>query len=311
VKPSRASILNWVRNALTEGHPVDGMPRVMILRHLVDRGAGLGARSIQQWALKGPYPEQRVAELADQIIQCAAEDAGEKSYLQEYVIEAYCGQNTRPSLHKRLEFEAVIISAEQDDDEFGNQPSQLARVASPQTVANVALKSLERVVNVGTAPPIAVMDRMSRNEERLQLRIEQLEARIDKMVNERLEQMATYEELLSHKHQRDLELQKVKFREEMVQQVFTKAIVPLAPAIANRMLGAQIDEASSPKALILKNFIESLKPEELFAIQAAIPQEKLAPIMDMIKAAVEEDEAVKKAAQAAQEKANGAIHQEQ
>jgi hypothetical protein len=260
----RNRITRWLRQVLT----TEQVDRVLI-RHLT-----IDERQSEIWAvgLQGFEPnEESIASLAAELDDTLLADAAGLGGMQRYIICACLGD----ALVSRLPLRQVASELRLGD----------ALDSEPPTEEGLLIQLMrhneahERLFATTMGQIVGTMGET----------IERQKTELEKADAIRVEALQRIEALISHEHERKLELQKEVNRGERVQRLIEFGLA-LAPVVVNRVTGKKVfkePQASPMKALVRKLF-ESFTEEQQAKLLGVLSPVQVAALSELFKAASEE-----------------------
>lgn len=96
----------------------------------------------------------------------------------------------------------------------------------------------------------------------LQRQNARLQETVENLIEEKFKSITLVEDLLSQKNERDIATMKETNKQTMYREAFDKVSL-LAPVVINKLAGRKaVPEAENSMTMLLKRFLESLKPEQ-------------------------------------------------
>jgi hypothetical protein len=260
----RNRITRWLRQVLT-GEQVD---RILIRHVTIDE------RQSEIWAvgLQGFEPnEESIASLAMDVDETVLADATGLGGMQRYIICACFGD----ALVSRLPLRQVASELRLGDTLDSEQPNE-------EGVLIQLMRHNEAHERLFATTMGQIVGTMGET-------IERQKAELEKADAIRVEALQRIEALVSHEHERKLELQKEVNRGERVQRLIEFGLA-LAPVVVNRVTGKKVfkePQASPMKALVRKLF-DSFTEEQQAKLLGVLSPVQVAALSELFKAASEE-----------------------
>lgn len=212
------------------------------------------------------FTDAKAASLADRILAAAVrnhEARGGISGPPIYHVLAFIAGAVKPRAHFIMnltpEGEELVPTAD-----GGQLPARL----SPEVAVLRALVAQQFAHNQMLFE--SVMSHAGENAKALQRQVNGLLDQVDKSHKVRFEQAQELERLQSMRHERDLEIRKQKFREELKADTFEE-FKKLIPFVANRLAGRKIlPEAYDPTVEMIRRMIRNLSKAEIEGVMLAI-----------------------------------------
>ena len=209
---SRIEFLKWVNGCVFKGKDGEA-PRMFALRHL---DADERASPVEEW----PYTQSfSIDDFVSEVITTTERDAIGLGHEQRYVVEAYFGN----SKVRGRRFTCTMQASSLREDDFGQSEPATSKGEVMQLRRHN--ENLHRM-SVGSA---AEMIRILRTEN------DELRAQVNKLMDRQLSVITTYEDLISQKHKRDMEIEEQKASIEM-RNTALKSVLPLGTVIFKRLV---------------------------------------------------------------------------
>lgn len=272
-KPSmfnRKKLIQFLnRNVLVETD--DGPCRSIVLRHLI---ATEKTSNVDEWSAS--VHSKDIEQLADLIIEKADEDAEGLGGMQQYVVRVFHGDNKKPSPPRLAA--RVLTQKDDDDDEGSSEPANAKGQLAQQMRHNEAMMRM----TVGTT------NEMLRAQGRL---LEMVMARLEVVEKGRTELLTLSEDLLSHRHERELDLAARAAKEKRTDDALGKVMM-LAPAIVNKMAGQRLlPETISPEMDQIKTLLASLSMEQIQQLGTVLNPAQLTSVLTLYETMQKQTEA--------------------
>ena len=250
----------------------------VVVKHL-DANGRAGKEEI--WSCNMPHegdsvtlPEEEVTDLINDMHTSCYDDAeGMAAGLQRYKILCYVKH--KANAHSRFTFS--LAGDNQDVDDTGvSEPSTQKGLLGQLMRHNEAIM---RTAIMSTNQNMAMMQRT----------IGRQNEHIEKLLEDRRETFEVTEDLKSQRHDRELASMQAENQEKRYAEMFDKASL-LLPAVVNRVAGKKLlPEHVSPMTDMLKNFAESLTPEQLSNIMPTLKPEQQIALVEFIEASQGDD----------------------
>lgn len=263
----------FLRNTFILQHK-EGRCFRLTLKHIVPKGPG---GDVANYPIgDGEITPHFLEELQDKISTDADVDAEGNGGVQKYQLLAYHEGSPDHSL-SRLVFRSGDPANEEHD--FDTEPANERGLLAQQMRHNEAL------IRSQVTSTNNVMQILSRQNEKLQNEKEALES-------DRFRNLEMMEKLMSHGHERYLAEQQADFEMKMKKDIGQKLMM-LAPAVINKLAGKTVmPEVMRPQDVMLKNFAESITPEQYAHLMQIFKPEQqvvLAQVMAATQPPQEED----------------------
>lgn len=239
---NRKKLCQWVARQVLLEHE-DGPCRRMVVRHVISSKSTPTGEVL----VEGRTDAEGIAESIASIIEDDAKELGDR---QTYTVRAFFGRSSKEEVGGRDRFSAHVFTESDGDDALMSEGPNGRGVMIQQMRHNEALVRT-MVQTVGQT-----LDHMARINATLAARLEKIE-------EGRMAQIETFEELLSKRHERELEATKLQNAERRKEQAFEKLTL-LLPAVANKIVGKKVFPENIAGDLDqLKNLLASVTPEQL------------------------------------------------
>lgn len=247
----RERLVPFLRKAILSSRRDGSECREIVLQH-ASAGSKTGS-AVQTWEIESLHQKDSAIEsLATEIEAIAQSDASGFGGTQTYVVKAFHGEGDRSS--SRLTFRADGDC--EDDDVSSSEPTNSKGLLA-QTMRHNEIIMKASMVSIA-----ATMQTLQRTV------VRQAE-RLEKMEDDRLKNLAVYEQLMSSSHDRELEAKKEERRGLMATEML-KELKLLAPVVVNKIAGKQLMPA--PVKEVLGAFFSSLKPEQAATIYGSLDE---------------------------------------
>jgi len=263
----RNRITRWLRQALTDGE----RPDRILIRHVT-----IDERQTEIWAigLQGFEPhEEALAFLAGDIEATILADATGLGGVQRYVICACLGD----ALVSRLPLRQVASEVRLGDSLDSEPPTEEGLLVQ-------LMRHNEAHTRLFASTMGQIVGTMGETIERQKTELEKADAL-------RVEVLQRIEGLISHEHERKLELTKEVARGQRQQRLMDFALA-LAPVVVNRVTGKKVfkEPQGSPVKALLRRFFDSLSEEQQGKIVGGLSAIQIAALTELYKAVTEESE---------------------
>lgn len=208
-------------------------------------------------------------DMIDQLTQADAE--GSTTGVEKYSIQTFHGKENRATATFSIR---VAAETNIEDDGISNEPATRPGLLAQMMRHNEAMA---RMTIIGTGNIIKAQNSQIAKYERV----------IDKLLEEKFETVVTVEQLVSQKHERDLETAKVEHEIEQKEKLFDKAML-LAPIIANKLIGRGKDgekiipEETTPLEQSVHSFASSLTEKQFEKLLEALDVDQKVSLLAMI-----------------------------
>jgi len=215
--------------------------------------------------------DEFIGECSADIENTALTDAAGIGGVQTYVVLGYFGENKSHS--SRLTFRVDGEESDDGDGVLSSEPPNKTGLMSQM------MRHVEASMKMLISSQAQNMSSSQRTIHRLNERLEQLET-------DRIKTIELVENLVSMRHERELDWKKQETREHMLGEA-VKSVKLLAPVIAHKLTGPKNGSASNqstdgdPVREIVKNFASSLQPKQLADLQKVLQPDQLAAFMEL------------------------------
>jgi len=247
----RGKLCKWIRSQLYAVAETQGRFTKIVIRHAKagKLGAEIGIISIPKKASEDTI-ESIAADIDSQLV-------GESGFsgIQKYLLLPYFADREKPLgrfvLRIRIEDED-----EEEGDELGSEGPSIRGIASQQMRHNEALM---RTHTVGTGQIISQQARI----------IQRQQDQIEVMQAKHIELMVTLEQLITGRHERDLESRRLDFSLKNKQEMVSRLML-LAPNVINRLGGKKmLPEKTTPVEQMIRGLLEGLDKDRMMKIMDA------------------------------------------
>jgi hypothetical protein len=178
---------------------------------------------------------------------------------QKYMVQPTFEKSDR--MHGRFVIKASEEREDNVDSSLDSEPPNKAGITS-QLMRH--LEAVQKTATAGTGNVIMMQNRI----------IDRQSEQIEIMQSKHLEMIELIENLKSHKHQRELETWEAQSKNENRKEVMDKILL-LLPNVVNKLGGRQLlPEKTTPGEQMLAGLLQSLKPEQVGALQSVLNPEQ-------------------------------------
>jgi hypothetical protein len=238
----------WLRRTISYQVESYGPIFKISLRH-VSAGQKVGSE-IHQFQVSPQMTGYDIEALATNIETYATDDASgmQDGSTQRYVLLPFF-ENDKDKPHGRLVF-AV------GGDSFGEDGNELVSEAPNQRgLTSQLMRHNEAMAKMLVLGMQSVMQSQQRT-------IVQQSQQLEHVSDKHFEAVALIEEMSSNKHERDLEAKRLDLKQQMQIETFQN-VKMLVPAVVNRLSGKKVmKEPVTPQQMLLKKFMDSIKPDQ-------------------------------------------------
>lgn len=223
---------------------VPGRLRKLVVCHVI-KGNKLGDEIRAMSVPDEPAEEWRAQTAAKIAEQAAAEAVALSSGVQRYVVQALFEGDDKPRGRTII----TAAGADEDTDALdteGPDEQGLVTQAMAHTRFFAQLASHSSMRQVQTLQ--ASVDKLTKENEELR--------------SERLKSLRTFEEIMTARHERELEIMRETSKAKMLQETADK-IGLLIPVAINHIAGRKLLPENAPERLMVQAFAQRLTPEKL------------------------------------------------
>jgi hypothetical protein len=251
------TLVRWLRRQFFKQRPELGLCTRLDVFH-VAAGRRVG-ESIQSLDVGGPVDENRLEEIAAEIVNAAQDDCDGVGGLQQYVIHAFYEQ--RPQEHQGrhvFSLRSADAASSEDDRIETESPTKTG-------VLHMFMRHTENLMHGNVTAMTRVVDTLQRQNAKLAETVEAL-------TTEKMETMQLIEALMTHDHERKLEEARVKSEIKKSEDNY-QMLRTLAPVVLNKLaIGAGLNpgnlfpESATAMEIAFTTLAESITPEQFHAI---------------------------------------------
>lgn len=208
---------------------------------------------------------------------CLADAEGTKEF-QRYAVMAYTVPEGEGEKAKARSFGRCMLSFTSfSEDEFADDSSASSEPATKNGLLSQLMRHNESMHKM----TIASMGHVISTQTRM---LQQAQEHIEKIGHKDLETFELIENLMSQKHNRELESMKAVSNQESKEKIANQ-IVTLIPNIVNRLGGKKLlPERTTPIEQMLSNLLKGMTPDQLGALQNVLrPDQQIAVFEFMAK----------------------------
>lgn len=265
----RNKITNWVKNRIyVKRSDAIGYCNRLVVRHL--RADGVANSEVYTHIIEEPVTEMTphdldllLGELATAMSEHAS---GLPGGVQSYGINAYYSnhQGSIACLTVRVQSDQPEMSATGMPTEPANQDGVLAmQMRHNESIMRTSVMAMGGVVQALQKN----LDRFAHHNERL--------------IDDRMNTLHLIEDLMSGKHERDLETERQKNDLRLREELLDKLKL-LGPYVINKMMGKSVlPEQTTPEALQIRALVETLRPEQMEKLKDVLTPDQLLAIVEI------------------------------
>jgi hypothetical protein len=240
-------------------------PDRVVLRHVTinDRQSDVLTLPLDGLQLE----EQTAAALGQRFEEAISEDAEGLGGMQRYLLVALEGERQVARLTLRQHGQAEPVNGEPVDSEPPTDKGLLAQLMRHNEVqAKIFAASMGEIVSS------------------MQETINRQKAAVEQADELRLDALTLVEDLISRRHERELETHKAEDARRMKAELLSRLSV-LIPVVANKLTGDTVfPETVKPIVLMLNGLMESLGPDQFEALKRVLTPEQMHVLSEIIRA---------------------------
>ncbi len=231
-------------------------------RFIIHHMGAAGKLGSEVFTVLSDIPEENIESTAEEIFEAGEADAsGIGSGLQTYVVLAFYGQDKRHN--GRFTFRARGNDEESDLD--GGETSE---PPTTQGAMAQAMRHTEAILRTSIPGWGAAF-------QGLQHMVSQQSQVIETLMGDRFKTAELIETLTTAKHEREIEILR-EARKDDTQKQLLENFKPLIPVVLNKLAGKKMLPETDPQSMMLRELFQTMKPEQLAAIQSALtPQQAM------------------------------------
>lgn len=261
----RRDFETWVRKQFMVQR-AEGRCTRLLLRHVTQGNkAGNEVASIN---LPPEYDEQTVQEVANEIETSAHTDAGGLGGPQKYMVFAFFEKSEAKPLARFPFLEHASDVGDSDEGDELDTESPNAKGLTAQLMRHN--EALMRTTMMGITQIIGTLQRQT---------AKQAET-IEKLVEEKFQNLDLVEELLGRKQERDIAAQEADTKRKLITDAGEKALA-LLPVIVNKMAGKEVMAAPSMNDEMLRSFLATITPEQMEGLSKVLKPEQAMIVMEL------------------------------
>lgn len=250
---TKISLPNWLRQLVLTEHESGPVSRA-VLRHV---SAGKVGADVLTFDVPDEPTADLVEDIASQIELAAEGDADGLGGVQSYVVHAYRGKSTKSAARKTFRVAGDVS----DHGDLSSEPPTATGIVTQLMRHNEVLM---RAATQGQAQVSAMLSRQ----------LEAVSRRNSEMEDTRISTIETMENLLSQRHERDLDEMKATQRAELMDRLVSKTEL-LLPAVASKLTGKPLSAENHPQTLLVKELASSIKPDQFEKLSKIFNPEQL------------------------------------
>jgi hypothetical protein len=245
-KGTEREMNSWLRRQFFHFSERHGDCKSVVLSHVSDGGK---LQHVSDFLIKENIEMNEVEDVSGDITRTALIDAEAFGKIQKYRLQAVFKNSPEPL--NRFMFRVHPTGSDEDNvDLVESEP------ANAKGMVAQAMRHTEAVMKISVMSTGTIVEAQRRTIERLTLQNETL-------MQKHLDSVSVIEDLMSRRHQRELD-SAVAMRKEKSYEQITEKILMLAPIALNKFTGKNLlPEKTTSGEQMLLSFIESLKPEQM------------------------------------------------
>lgn len=245
--------------------------KLLVLRHV---DAEARTKMVHSWDIAA---DTDVNSLVTEIISTVNDDAEGLGETQAYELNAFFGEASETAAAFGGRF-TMTVEGQRSFDVGGDETlGSSESVTTPKAFAAMAGKFAIDVMRTNI-PWNNEMMRMQQNI------ISQQKAQIDELMEERRKNVILHEKLMSQQHKRQMQLRKIMFWEKQKEEM-AGILFPMLPVLLSGLAGRpMLPTARTEETVTFEQFVESIKDEQLVALQGVLKPYQLPAIMGIVQA---------------------------
>ena len=238
----------------------------IVLRHVV-QGNKVG-NEVASWNCPIEMDEQWVQDTTNEVETSAHTDAGGLGGPQKYMLFAFFERSEAKPLARFpfLEHASDDVGGGEGDDLDTESPN--AKGLTAQLMRHN--EALMRTTMMGITQIIGTLQRQ----------VSKQSDTIEKLVQEKFDNLDTMEELLSNKQKRDLEFKEAETKQKLLTDAAEKTMA-LLPVVVSKLTGKALPGAPSMNEELLKTFLSSITPEQLESLTKVLRPEQAMVVVEL------------------------------
>jgi len=225
------------------------------------------ARSETIWKEEINGREFDPEELASALLKAAEEDCKGLGGRQRYAVKIYYGKSKQAARQQRFSL--------YEKDPWEDSKDLDSEAANPRGVLSQLMRHNEAIMRTSVLGQQDTLRALGRMNEKLVSRLEILESK-------HFETVVMYEELISQKHQREIEVMQAEASERRKDEMLSNLRL-LVPIAINKLAGENVMKIpDTPETLQLRTFVESLDADQLQQILSSLNPAQQVSVMTMV-----------------------------
>lgn len=261
-------VKKFISEYLGIGKAGEGDLKLLALWHM---RADADTSPVDYWPVE---PTSDVTELAAKIASSVNRDAKAFGGRQQYILGAYFGEARLEPGNYGARLPIVVKSKPAFNDQFEESPLAMSsEEANPRGFSAQAFRWAEGLSRIALPAIESALERQAEELQRTRNHVHELEAEIK-------EWHKREQELLDKQHERNLELRKTVFWERQKEQV-AKQVMGLLSFLAASYLGPKAQAGGGVSDPLIKQFIDSIEPEQLPKVMGSFSQQQQMILMQI------------------------------
>ena len=273
---------SWMRNQIymnTDG----GACKRLVLRHVT------GASRIGNSVLNIEVPttlegeeglsDVWIEETCKQIEDTAQGDADGAGGQNNYQVQSYHGESDKPSARFSLKMHGAV---DLDNDDVSSEPANKTGLIA-QTMRH--LEAVMRTTTIVQANALSTMQRTQARQEQM----------IEKLIDEKFQNITVVESLLSQKNERDMAqahaVQKMEMQEKVVDKLMLMAPLALNSFMAKKNNGQKLlPEEASQTEIQIASLADTMTMDQVEKLTGVLTPEQMMTIVNLFQTAKQNQE---------------------
>lgn len=261
----RRDFETWIRKQVMVQRG-EGRCTRLLLRHVV-QGNKVG-NEVASIIVPEEWSDEWIQDSVNEIETSAHTDAGGIGGPQKYMVFAFFERSEAKPLAR---FPFLEHASDEGSDEEGAEldtESPNARGLTAQLMRHN--EALMRTSMMGITQIISTLQRQ----------VSKQSDTIEKLVEEKFNNLEMMENVLSKKQERDIELREAENKQKLLTDAAEKAM-GLMPIVVNKLMGKTVMPAPSINDELLKSFLSSITPEQLDSLVSILKPEQSMVVMEL------------------------------
>jgi len=255
----------WIRKQVMIQR-VEGRCTRLMLRHVV-QGNKVG-NEVASFNVPIEWDDQWIQDCLNEIETSAHTDAGGLGGPQKYMVFAFFERSEAKPLARFPFLEHASDEGSGDEGSDLDTESPNAKGLTAQLMRHN--EALMRTTMMGITQIIGTLQRQ----------VSKQSDTIEKLVQEKFDNLDTMESMLSKKQERDIELREAETKQKLLSDAAEKAMV-LMPVVINKLMGKEVMPAPSMNDELLKSFLSTITPEQLDGLTKILKPEQAMVVLEL------------------------------